>query len=99
MLNCRKIAAILSVLWIEAAARAQDATFSEGERRGLAACLVKCPAGDKFCSNRCISQAQTKGRVWSDDVRACIRDCRAAQVPAAGVFDCVTGCHLDEIIQ
>jgi hypothetical protein len=43
-----------------------------GERHGLAACLVKCPDGDKACVNRCMSKSQTKGVVWSDATRACI---------------------------
>jgi hypothetical protein len=100
----RKLAMILSVLCITATtttlANAQEATFSEGERRGLATCLSKCPDGDKACNNRCISQAQTKGRMWADDVRACIRACRAGpRVPIDQIFGCVTGCRLDRIVQ
>ena len=53
MSDLHKIAVTtLSVLWIMAAttmplATAQDAALSEEERHGLAACLVKCPDGDK----------------------------------------------------
>jgi hypothetical protein len=83
-----------------ALANAQEATFSEGERLGLAACLSKCPDNDKACNNRCISLSQTKGRVWSDDVRACIRGCRAGtQMPIDKIFGCITGCRLDRIVQ
>jgi hypothetical protein len=97
MLNCQKMALILSMLCLTAAttmtlAKAQETT--ESERFGLATCLVKCPDGDKACNNRCISQSQTNGRVWSDGVRACIRGCRvAAQTPVDGVFSCITGCR------
>jgi hypothetical protein len=104
MLDFHKMAAILSVLWITAAttmtlASAQEAALSEGERRGLGACLVKCPDGDKACNNRCISQSQTKG-AWSDGARACIRGCRngyqlsqvAAQQAANGIVSCIAGC-------
>jgi hypothetical protein len=57
----------LSVLWIMATttlplATAQEAALSEGERHGLAACLVKCPDGDKACINRCMSKSQNQGR-------------------------------------
>src|SRR3954451_7737158 len=38
-------------------ANAQEATFSEGKRLGLAACLSKCPDNDKACNNRCISNS------------------------------------------
>jgi hypothetical protein len=62
--------------------------------------LVKCPDGDKACTNRCISQSQTKGRVWYDELRACIRGCRngyqlsqvAAQKAANEIFGCIAGC-------
>ena len=59
MFDFRKMAVSLSVLSITAAttttlASAQEAALSEGERQGLAACLVKCPDGDKACNNRCI---------------------------------------------
>jgi hypothetical protein len=80
-------------------ANAQEATFSEGERLGLAACLSKCPDGDKACNNRCISASQTKGRVWSNDVRACIRDCRVGTQMPDKLFGCITGCRLDRIVQ
>ena len=104
MLNCRKIAVGLSMLCIAATttmtlARAQEATFSEGERLGLTSCLVKCPDGGAACNNRCISQAQTKGRMWSDEVRACIRGCRVAVQPSDVVLGCVTGCRLDRTVQ
>ena len=51
MPDFHKMAPVLSVLWIAAAtnvtlATAQEATFSEGERFGLAACLARCPDGD-----------------------------------------------------
>ena len=58
MADLHKVAVTtLSVLWIMAAttlplAIAQEAALSEGERRGLAACLVKCPDGDKACIRR-----------------------------------------------
>jgi hypothetical protein len=84
--NRRKMAAvILSGLCIAATtamtpASAQKATFSEGERRGLATCLAKCPDGGTACNHRCISQAQTNGRMWSEDVRVCIRGCRVTAV-------------------
>jgi hypothetical protein len=80
-------------------ANAQEATFSEGERLGLAACLSKCPDSDKACNNRCISASQTKGRVWSNDVRACIRDCRVGTQMPDKLFGCITGCRLDRIVQ
>jgi hypothetical protein len=80
-------------------ATAQEATFSEGERLGLAACLSKCPDNDKACNNRCISNSQTKGRVWGDDVRACIRGCRVGAQMKDQIFGCVTGCRLDRIIR
>ena len=65
MFDFRKMAVSLSVLSITAAttttlASAQEAALSEGERQGLAACLVKCPDGDKACNNRCISKSQTR---------------------------------------
>jgi hypothetical protein len=56
-------------------ANSQEPAISEGERRGLAACLAKCPDVDMKCNNRCISQFQTRG-AWSDRARACIRSCR-----------------------
>jgi hypothetical protein len=97
-----KFAVILSALYIAATAtfaNTQEATFSDGERLGLATCLSKCPDGDKACNNRCISLSQTKGRIWSDDVRACIRDCRVGtQVPIDKILGCVTGCRLDRIV-
>jgi hypothetical protein len=100
----RKLAMILSVLYITATtttlANAQEATFSESERRGLATCLSKCPDGDKACNNRCISQSQTKGRMWADDVRACIRACRAGtRPPVDQIFGCITDCRLDRIVR
>ena len=66
MLDFRKMAVILSVLSITAPtmttlASAQERALSEGERHGLAACLVKCPDGNKACNNRCISKSQTGG--------------------------------------
>ncbi len=99
-----QLATILSVLYITATtttlANAQEAAFSESERRGLATCLSKCPDGDKACNNRCISQAQTKGRMWADDVRACIRDCRVGtQMPKDKIFGCISGCRLDRIVR
>src|SRR6476620_2954897 len=103
MLDVRKIAVILSVLSIAAPtmttfARAQEAALSEGERHGLAACLAKCPDGNRACSNLCISKSQTK--VWSDGARACIRGCRngyqlsqvAAPKAANEILSCVAGC-------
>jgi hypothetical protein len=103
MMDFRKIAVGLAVLSIAATtltlARAQEATFSEGERLGLASCLVKCLNGDKACDNRCISQSQTKGRVWSDDVRACIRGCRVTAQMLDVVISCITGCRLDRTFQ
>ena len=80
-------------------ATAQEATFSEGERLGLAACLSKCPDNDKACNNRCISNAQTKGRVWGDDVRACLRGCRVGAQMKDQIFVCITGCRLDRIVR
>jgi hypothetical protein len=80
-------------------ANAQEATFSEDERLGFAACLSKCPDHDKGCNNRCISNAQTKGRVWSDDVRACIRGCRVGTQMKDQIFGCITGCRLDRIVR
>jgi hypothetical protein len=111
MLDFRKMAVILSVLSIAAPAmttlaNAQDGALSEGERHGLAACLVKCPDGNKACNNRCISQSQTRGVVWNDGARACIRGCRngyqlsppAAQKAANEIFGCVAGC-LDRMVR
>jgi len=80
-------------------ATAQEATFSEGERLGLAVCLSKCPDNDKACNNRCISNSQTKGRVWGDDVRACIRECRVGAQMKDQIFGCITGCRLDRIVR
>jgi hypothetical protein len=104
MLDCRKVAVGLSALCIVAVtmmtpAKAQEATFSEGERLALAACLVKCPDGDKACNNRCISQAQTKGRMWGDDVRTCVRGCRSTAQTLDVVLGCVTGCRLERTVQ
>src|SRR5580658_9944164 len=101
MLDWHKIAVILSVLWIAAAtmmapARAEEAVFSDSERLGLATCLAKCRDGDKACPNRCISQAQTKWRMWADDVRACLRDCRGATDKILG---CLTDCHIEQTFQ
>src|SRR2546423_15637219 len=79
-------------------ANAQEATFSEGERLGLAACLSKCPDNDKACNNRCISNSQTKGSVC-DDVRACIRGCRVGTLMKDQIFGCITGCRLDRIVR
>ena len=113
MADLHKIAVTtLSALWIMAAttlplATAQEAALSEGERHGLAACLVKCPDGDKACVNRCMSKSQTRGVVWSDATRACIRGCRtgyqlspvADQGGAANeIFGCVAGC-LDRMVR
>ena len=107
MRDFHKIALVLLVLCVTAAtsmtlASAQQATFTDAERAGLGVCLAKCPDGDKACNNRCISQSQTKGRIWSDDVRVCIRDCRGKfQGPAAtdGIHSCLAGCRLDRVIQ
>jgi hypothetical protein len=66
MLDFHKMVATLLVLSITAPttpASAQEAALSEGERHGLAACLVKCPDGDKACVNRCMSKSQTRGVV------------------------------------
>ena len=106
MLNFHKMTVILSVLWIATAtmmtlAKAQEAAFSEAERLRLGACLVKCPDGDMACNNRCISQSQTNGRVWSDGVRTCIRGCRngyqrsqvAAEKATDGILGCIAGCR------
>ena len=111
MLDSHKMAVTLSVLWITTAptmtlATAQEASLSEGERHGLAACLVKCPDGDKACVNRCMSKSQTRGVVWSDAARACIRVCRTeyqlSQVPAQEavneIFGCIAGC-LDRMVR
>src|SRR5713101_8302527 len=112
MLDFHKMAVTLSVLWITTAstmtlASAQEAALSEGERLGLAACLVKCPDGDKACVNRCMSKSQTRGGVWSDATRTCIRACRtgyqlshvAAQEAANElIFGCVAGC-LDRMVR
>ena len=111
MFYFQKIKVTLSVLWITAAttmtlASAQEAALSEVERQGLAACLVKCPDGDRACINRCISKSQTGGVVWSDGARACIRGCRteyplsqiAAQKAADEIFGCIAGC-LDQMVR
>src|SRR5258705_13577370 len=111
MLQFRKMA-VLPALWIMAAttmplASAQDAALSEGERHGLVACLAKCPDGDKACVNRCMSKSQTRGVVWSDATRGCIRRCRngyqLSQVPAQQaanevIFGCVADC-LDRMVR
>jgi hypothetical protein len=112
MLHFHKAVLVLLMLWVSAVATvtlatAQEATFSEGERLGLGTCLAKCPDGDKACNNRCISQSQTRGRVWSDDVRICIRDCRngrqisgtSARMATDGIMGCLANCHLDGVIQ
>jgi len=101
MLPFEQIAMILLVLWITAVttmtlANAQEPAISEGERRGLAACLIKCPDGDMKCNNRCISQFQTRG-AWSDRARACMRDCwkgyrGAARQAADEIFGCSVKC-------
>src|ERR1700751_4145085 len=70
----------------------QQAALSEGERHGLAACLIKCADGDKVCVNRCMSQSQTKGIAWSDATRACIRACRIQNAAKEVIFGCVSGC-------
>jgi hypothetical protein len=93
----------LSGLWIMAAtpmplAIAQDAALSEGERHGLAACLAKCPGGDKACVNRCISKSQIKGVAWSDATRVCIRACRIQNATNEVIFGCVSGC-LDRMVR
>jgi hypothetical protein len=106
-----KMAVALSVLGIMAAttmtrASAQDAALSEPERHAFVACLIKCPDGDKACVNRCMSNSQTRGVVWSDAARACIRVCRTeyqlSQVPAQEaaneIFGCVAGC-LDRMVR
>jgi hypothetical protein len=112
MLNFHKMALALPVLWIAVTATttfatAQEAVFSDAERLGLGTCLAKCRDGDKACSNRCISQSQTRGRVWADDVRACIRDCRnghplsgmSAKSATDEMLGCVSGCRLDRVVQ
>jgi hypothetical protein len=104
MSGCRKLAVGVSVLCTAAMmtltpARAQEPTFSEGERLALSACLTKCPNGSPACNNRCISQAQTKGRIWVDDVRACVRGCRSTAQTSDAVLACVTGCRLDRMVQ
>ena len=101
MLKLLQMVMLLLVLWIAAAttmtlANAQEPGISEAERRGLAACLIKCPDGDMKCNNRCISQFQTRG-AWSDPARACIRDCRkgyqgATRQAADGIFGCSVKC-------
>jgi hypothetical protein len=101
ILGFHRITMILLALWITAAtkttlANAQEPAISEGERRGLAACLIKCPDGDMKCNNRCISQFQTRGP-WSDRARACVRNCRnrnqgATQQAADGISGCSVTC-------
>ena len=100
MLKLLQMVMILLVLWIAATtmtlANAQEPGISEAERRGLAACLIKCPDGDMKCNNRCISQFQTRG-AWGDRARACIRDCRnrsqgATRQAANGIFGCSVKC-------
>jgi hypothetical protein len=93
MLDFRKMGATLLVLSITAPttttlASAQEAALSEGERHGLAACLVKCPDNDTACVNRCMSKSQTRGVVWSDATRACIRSCRTG---GSGLSGCRGG--------
>jgi hypothetical protein len=111
-LMLHKMAVVSPVLWIIAAttmplAIAQEAALSEAERHGLATCMVKCPDGDKACVNVCMSKSQTKGVVWSDTTRACIRACRTghqlSQVAAQNaanelVFGCVASC-LDRMVR
>jgi hypothetical protein len=109
MRHVHKIALVVSVLGVTAAtsvtrASAQQATFTDAERTGLGVCLAKCPDGDKACNNRCISQSQTRGRAWTDDVRVCIRDCRSKvsggpRTAPDGILSCLSGCHLDRMIQ
>lgn len=109
MRDVYKMALVVLVLCITAAASmtlasAQQATFTDAERTGLGVCLAKCPDGDKACNNRCISQAQTKGRAWTDDVRVCTRDCRSKvsggpRASADDILACLAGCHLDRMIQ
>jgi hypothetical protein len=112
MRDFHKMALVLLAFWMTAAtsmtlATAQEATFSDAERLGLGVCLAKCPNGDKACNNRCISQSQTRGRAWPDDVRVCIRDCRnkspvaggSPKTAADGILSCISGCHLDRMIQ
>ena len=107
-LDVHKMLVALSMLSIMATttlASAQEAALSEAERNGLAACLVKCPDGDKACSNRCISKSQTRG-AWSDAARACIRSCRtgyqlsqgAGQKAANEISGCIAGC-LDRMVR
>jgi hypothetical protein len=101
MSDLHKMAVLLLVLCNTAAttvtlSNAQEPAMSEQERRGLAACLTKCPDGDMKCNNRCISQFQTRG-AWSDRARACIRSCRngnqgATQQAAEGIFGCSANC-------
>lgn len=101
MLDFHRIAMFLSVIWTAAAttmtlANSQEPAISEVERRGLAACLTKCADGDMKCTNRCISQFQTRG-AWSDRARTCIRSCRngyqgVTQQAADGIFGCSVKC-------
>jgi hypothetical protein len=102
MLDCRKIAVglmIFCTVMTVMFARAQEPkTFSEGERLALSACLVKCPDGSPACNNRCISAAQTAGRMWAEKVRACVRGCRSTAQASDAVYACVTGCRLDRMV-
>ena len=101
MSDVHKVGMILLMLWMAAAAtmtlaNAQEPAMSEVERRGLAACLIKCPNGDAKCNNRCLSQFQTRG-AWSDRARACIRACRngfqgSTQQAADGILGCSVNC-------
>src|SRR5215475_10438305 len=101
MLHPHKMAVLLLVLFQTTAttvtrSNAQEPAISEQERRGLAACLAKCPDGDMKCNNRCISQFQTRG-AWSDRARACIRSCRnghqgATRQAAEEIFACSVNC-------
>ena len=101
MSDAHKVAVLLLVLCNTVAAtitlaKAQEPAISERERRGLAACLTKCPDGDMKCNNRCISQFQTRG-AWSDRARACIRSCRnghqgATRQAAEEISACSVNC-------
>jgi hypothetical protein len=102
MLDCRKMALGLTVLCTVTTmtlAKAQQGIFSDGERMALAACLLKCPDRSPACNNGCISQAQTKGRMWGDDVRTCVRGCRSTAQTRDVILACVTGCRLDRTVQ
>jgi hypothetical protein len=87
MSDSGKMAMLLLLLSVASATtttllNAQEPAISEGERRGLAACLAKCPDGDMKCNNRCISQFQTRG-AWSDRAFACTGAAMAAASSAA----------------